>query len=64
MKERCTRCCAAWKPRVFLASEWREENKRNKRFYSFRGRRADLQQLLQEWETINASLDRILQEAQ
>jgi PadR family transcriptional regulator PadR len=48
-----------------LASEWREENKRNKRFYKLsRQGELILQQLLQEWETINASLDRILQEAQ
>ena len=47
-----------------LASEWREENKRNKRFYrlSTQGELI-LQKLLQEWQTINASLDRILWEA-
>jgi PadR family transcriptional regulator PadR len=47
-----------------LASEWREENKRNKRFYrlSAQGERI-LGQLLDEWQTINASLDKILQEA-
>ena len=47
-----------------LLSEWREENKRNKRFYrlSTQGELI-LNQLLQEWKTINASLDRILQEA-
>jgi len=47
-----------------LASEWREENKRNKRFYqlSAQGERI-LGQLLEEWQTINSSLDRILQEA-
>jgi PadR family transcriptional regulator PadR len=46
-----------------LASEWREENKRNKRFYrlSAQGERI-LGQLLDEWQTINASLDKILQE--
>jgi PadR family transcriptional regulator PadR len=46
-----------------LASEWREEEKRNKRFYRLS---ADgvviLEQLLAEWKRINASLDRILQE--
>ena len=46
-----------------LASEWREEEKRNKRFYRLS---ADgvviLEQLLDEWKRINASLDRILQE--
>ena len=44
-----------------LASEWREEEKRNKRFYklSAEGRRL-LDLLLAEWERINASLKRIL----
>ena len=46
-----------------LVSEWREEEKRNKRFYRLS---ADgvviLEQLLDEWKRINASLDRILQE--
>lgn len=47
-----------------LVSEWREENKRNKRFYRLsRQGELILQQLLLEWQTINASLDRILQEA-
>ena len=47
-----------------LASEWREENKRNKRFYKLsRQGELILQQLLEEWQTINTSLDRILQEA-
>ena len=47
-----------------LVSEWREENKRNKRFYKLsRQGELILQQLLQEWQIINASLDRILQEA-
>jgi PadR family transcriptional regulator, regulatory protein PadR len=47
-----------------LVSEWREENKRNKRFYRLsRQGELILQQLLQEWQTINASLERILQEA-
>src|SRR6201995_6068513 len=42
-----------------LASEWREENKRNKRFYrlSKQGEQI-LEQLLEEWQTINTSLDR------
>ena len=45
-----------------LASEWREENKRNKRFYrlSKQGEQI-LEQLLEEWQTINTSLDRILE---
>ena len=47
-----------------LASEWREENKRNKRFYRLSEQgELILRQLLDEWQTINASLDRILQEA-
>ncbi|HEX4604045.1 MAG TPA: helix-turn-helix transcriptional regulator [Candidatus Angelobacter sp.] len=47
-----------------LASEWREENKRKKRFYRLSAQGGlILQQLLDEWHTINASLDRILQEA-
>jgi PadR family transcriptional regulator PadR len=47
-----------------LLSEWREENKRNKRFYRLSAQ-GDLilRHLLDEWKTINASLDRILQEA-
>ena len=47
-----------------LLSEWREEDKRTKRFYrlSPAGEKI-LQQLLREWETINQSLKRILQEA-
>ncbi len=47
-----------------LVSEWREENKRNKRFYRLSPLgELILQQLLQEWQSINQSLDRILQEA-
>jgi PadR family transcriptional regulator PadR len=47
-----------------LASEWREENKRNKRFYRLSSQgELILQKLLEEWEAINASLDRICQEA-
>src|ERR1700732_5026761 len=43
-----------------LLSEWREENKRNKRFYRLSSQgELILQKLLEEWETINASLDRI-----
>jgi PadR family transcriptional regulator, regulatory protein PadR len=47
-----------------LVSEWREEEKRNKRFYrlSEMGEQI-LQQLLEEWQRINGSLGRILQEA-
>ncbi|MBV9402584.1 MAG: helix-turn-helix transcriptional regulator, partial [Candidatus Eremiobacteraeota bacterium] len=47
-----------------LVSQWREENRRNKRFYhlSAEGSRI-LDQLLAEWQRITTSLDRILQEA-
>jgi PadR family transcriptional regulator PadR len=47
-----------------LVSQWREEDKRNKRFYrlSAAGEQI-LKQLLDEWQSINASLERILQEA-
>src|SRR6267378_6883669 len=47
-----------------LVSQWREEDKRNKRFYRLSplGEQI-LKQLLAEWQSINASLDRILQEA-
>jgi PadR family transcriptional regulator PadR len=48
-----------------LVSQWREEEKRNKRFYrlSPAGEQI-LTQLLQEWRNINTSLNTILQEAQ
>ena len=44
-----------------LVSEWREEDKRNKRFYrlSIEGRRV-LKELLAEWHTINTSVNRIV----
>jgi PadR family transcriptional regulator PadR len=44
-----------------LVSQWREEEKRNKRFYhlSSDGERI-LDQLLEEWQSINASLTRIV----
>jgi PadR family transcriptional regulator PadR len=44
-----------------LVSEWREEEKRNKRFYrlSADGERM-LGQLMAEWKTINSSLNNIL----
>lgn len=44
-----------------LVSEWREEDKRKKRFYtlSAEGQRF-LERLLEEWRKINTSLDRIL----
>src|SRR6516162_10141524 len=47
-----------------LVSQWREEEKRNKRFYKLSpAGQQILAQLLEEWERINTSLGRILQEA-
>lgn len=47
-----------------LTSEWREENKRNKRFYRLSpDGEIVLAQLLEEWRRINKSLERIFQEA-
>src|SRR6476659_7598546 len=44
-----------------LVSEWREEDKRNKRFYRIsRDGRIVLKQLLFEWQTIGLSLEEIL----
>jgi PadR family transcriptional regulator PadR len=44
-----------------LVSEWREEDKRNKRFYRLsREGRQTLAQLVAEWQAIDASLTRIL----
>src|SRR5436305_15204487 len=47
-----------------LVSQWREHDKRNKRFYRLSplGEQT-LNQLLAEWQRINASLTKILQEA-
>jgi PadR family transcriptional regulator PadR len=46
-----------------LSSEWREENKRTKRFYRLSpAGELILAQLLGEWRSLNASLDRILAE--
>jgi PadR family transcriptional regulator, regulatory protein PadR len=47
-----------------LKSQWREEDKRNKRFYrlSPEGRQI-LKQLLAEWQGIHASLNEIFKEA-
>lgn len=44
-----------------LSSEWREQDKRNKRFYrlSPQGEQV-LEQLLEEWHKINASLEKVL----
>lgn len=47
-----------------LVSQWREEDKRNKRFYKLsRMGEQVLEQLLAEWQRINTSLSKILQEA-
>ena len=44
-----------------LISEWREENKRNKRFYRLSAAGSEiLAQLAAEWRSINASLNGIL----
>jgi PadR family transcriptional regulator, regulatory protein PadR len=47
-----------------LVSEWREEDKRNKRFYHLSAEgQIMLRKLFDEWQFINASLANILQEA-
>jgi len=47
-----------------LASEWREEDKRNKRFYKIsRDGRLVLKQLLSEWHGIGNALGEILKES-
>jgi PadR family transcriptional regulator PadR len=44
-----------------LVSEWREEDKRNKRFYRLsREGTQTLAQLAGDWKTLTASLDRLL----
>lgn len=44
-----------------LESEWREEDKRNKRFYRLSKDGANiLKQLLEEWNGLNSSLKRIV----
>src|SRR5271154_6428535 len=46
-----------------LKSEWREEEKRNKRFYRLSGEgELLLEQLLVEWHGINESLHKILKQ--
>lgn len=43
-----------------LLSEWREEEKRNKRFYRLSSQGKQLfKQLREEWQTLNAALDNI-----
>jgi PadR family transcriptional regulator PadR len=47
-----------------LVSEWREEDKRNKRFYRISAEgKLILKQLLEEWKSIDASLNGILKES-
>jgi PadR family transcriptional regulator, regulatory protein PadR len=44
-----------------LSSEWREEDRRNKRFYRLSPEgKLVLKQLLAEWQSINGSLNEIL----
>jgi PadR family transcriptional regulator PadR len=44
-----------------LVSEWREEDKRNKRFYRLSpDGKGVLKELLAEWQSINASVSRIV----
>src|SRR3984957_9044038 len=46
-----------------LTSEWREEEKRNKRFYRLPGGGAEIfEKLLVEWNGINESLHKILKQ--
>jgi len=46
-----------------LKSEWREEEKRNKRFYRLSPEgKVVLKQLLAEWRTLDGSLEHILKE--
>ena len=46
-----------------LTSEWREEDKRNKRFYRLSAEgKTILKQLLADWQGIDASLKEILKE--
>jgi PadR family transcriptional regulator PadR len=46
-----------------LTSEWREENKRSKRFYRLSAEgEVILKQLLEEWHSLTTALQQILQE--
>ena len=48
-----------------LASEWREQDKRNKRFYRLSPHgELILTQLLADWETMNSSLEAILKRSE
>jgi len=47
-----------------LKSQWREEDKRNKRFYRLSPEgKAILKQLLVEWQSIGSAINEILKEA-
>src|SRR5580698_3840514 len=47
-----------------LVSQWREEEKRKKRFYRLSGTGAEiLDQLLGEWQTIDQSIKEIIKES-
>lgn len=47
-----------------LVSEWREEDRRNKRFYRLsKDGKLILKQLLDEWQTMGTTLNRILRES-
>ena len=48
-----------------LISEWREEDKRNKRFYRLSPAGEEtLEQLLEDWEALSAALQSILQRSE
>ena len=48
-----------------LASEWREQDKRNKRFYRLSAKgKLILDQLLLDWESLSQALKAILQQSQ
>jgi PadR family transcriptional regulator PadR len=48
-----------------LASEWREQDKRQKRFYRLSGDGTQvLERLLAEWQSMNSSLTEILKETE
>ena len=64
MKVPSIHCCVAWRHKGCWRVSGARENKRNKRFYRLSPRGKDvLEQLLEEWNNINASLNLILQEA-
>ncbi len=47
-----------------LVSQWREQDKRNKRFYRLSpDGEVILKQLLDEWHAINSSLNRVITES-